>query len=116
MLSLDLSKKPTLTEKTAKIKTKEYKMIQSDREKTDYCLGLIEQYRQKKGYKEFHRLHRELERMMGSVEFHFYDDNNERKEVLTFTSYQQMIDTLTEKIRQENGKPCQLEFFRGNII
>ncbi|WQS69722.1 hypothetical protein KVC68_04865 [Helicobacter pylori] len=60
----------------------------------------LEQYKQKKGYKHSHRIHRELERMMGIVEFHFYDDNYEKKEILTFTSYQQMIDTLTEKLKE----------------
>ena len=77
-------------------------MLKSDREKTDYCLDLIEQYRKKKGYKWWHRLHRELERMMGIVEFHFYGENHEKKEILTFTSYEQMINTLTEKLKQVN--------------
>ncbi|MGH1580779.1 hypothetical protein ACRBDK_07855 [Helicobacter pylori] len=75
-------------------------MIQSAKEKTDYCLGLIEQYRQKKGYKEWHRIHRELERMMGIVEFHFLDANKEKKEALTFRSYNGMIETLTKLINE----------------
>ncbi|RVY22420.1 hypothetical protein [Helicobacter pylori] len=90
-------------------------MKQSAREKTGYCLYLIEQYKQKKGYKEWHRLHRELERMMGIVEFHFYDDNYEKKEILTFNSYQQMIDTLTEKLKQANTNQFQRDFFIGDI-
>ncbi|GAA8493626.1 hypothetical protein KKKH51_04110 [Helicobacter pylori] len=77
-------------------------MLKSAREKTDYCLDLIEQYKKKKGYKEWHRIHRELERMMGIVEFHFYDSDNEKKEVLTFTSYEEMINTLTEKIKAKD--------------
>ena len=54
--------------------------------------------------------------MMGIVEFNFYDENYEKKEVLTFTSYQQMVETLTEKIKQANYTPCQLQLFRENII
>ncbi|PDW14107.1 hypothetical protein BB387_01285 [Helicobacter pylori] len=75
-------------------------MLKSAREKTDYCLGLIEQYKQKKGYKEWHRLHRELERMMGVVEFHFIDKEKVKQEVLSFRSYNEMIQTLTEKIKE----------------
>lgn len=78
-------------------------MLKSAREKTDYCLDLIEQYTKKKGYKEW-RIHRDLEKMMDIVEFHFYDDNNEKKETLTFSSYDQMIETLTPKIKESNGK------------
>ncbi len=91
-------------------------MLKSAREKTDHCLDLIEQYKQKKGYKEWHRIHRELERMMGIVEFHFYDHQYEKKEILTFSSYQQMIDTLTEKLKEANEKPCKLEFFRDDAV
>ncbi len=76
-------------------------MLKSAREKTDYCLDLIEQYKKKKGYKSWNRLHRELDRMMSIVEFHFYDANYEKKEVLTFTSYDEMINTLTEKIKEK---------------
>lgn len=60
-------------------------MLKSAREKTDYCIDLVEQYKQKKGYKGWDRTHRELERMMSIVEFHFYDFDNEKKEILTFT-------------------------------
>lgn len=77
-------------------------MLKSAREKTAYCLDLVEQYKQKKGYKDWNRIHRELERMMGIAEFHFYDANNKKKEVLTFTSYEEMINTLTEKIKAKD--------------
>ncbi|RPF67418.1 hypothetical protein EGW01_06920 [Helicobacter pylori] len=77
------------------------KMLKSAREKTDYCLGLIEQYMQKKGYKDYYRLHRELERMMGVAEFHFLDTNKEKKEVLTFSGYDNMIATLTNKLKED---------------
>ncbi|WP_120900639.1 hypothetical protein [Helicobacter pylori] len=58
----------------------------------------------KKGYKSYYRIHRELERMMGIVEFHFIDKENVKKEVLTFTSYNQMIETLKQKIREAREK------------
>lgn len=77
-------------------------MLKSAREKTDYCLDLVDQYKKKKGYKEWHRIYRELERMIGIVEFHFYDANYNKKEVLTFTSYEEMINTLTEKIKAKD--------------
>ena len=73
-------------------------MLKSAREKTDYCLELVEKYKEKKGYKYWNRIHRELERMMGIVEFHFYNAEYIKKEVLTFTSYEEMVNTLTEKI------------------
>ncbi|GAA7927011.1 hypothetical protein HpBT060_15220 [Helicobacter pylori] len=79
-------------------------MLKSAREKTDYCLDLVEQYKKKKGYKCWNRIHRELERMMGIVEFHFYDANNEKKEVLTFTSYEEIVKTLTEKIKTKDDR------------
>lgn len=78
-------------------------MLKSAREKTDYCLDLVEQYKQAKGYKHWNRIHRELERMMGIVEFHFYDANYNKKEVLTFTSYEEMVKTLTEKIKAKDN-------------
>lgn len=74
-------------------------MLKSAREKTDYCLDLVEQYKKKMGYKRWNRIHREIERMMGIVEFHFYDDNYDKKEVLTFKSYEEIVNTLTEKIK-----------------
>lgn len=74
-------------------------MIQSHNEKYNQCMDLIEQYRQKKGYKRYYRIHRELERMMGIAEFHFVDKDNIKQEVLTFTSYDNMIETLTEKLK-----------------
>ena len=77
-------------------------MLKSAREKTDYCLDLVEQYKKKKGYKECDRIHRELERMMSIVEFHFYDANNNKKEVLTFASYEEMINTLTQKLKDKD--------------
>ncbi|GAA7941868.1 hypothetical protein HpBT072_03950 [Helicobacter pylori] len=40
--------------------------------------------------------------MMSIVEFHFYDDNYDKKEVLTFTSYEEMVNTLTEKIKAKD--------------
>ena len=77
-------------------------MLKSAREKTDYCLDLVEQYKKKKGYKNWNRTNRELERMRSIVEFHFYDANYNEKEVLTFTSYEEMINTLTEKIKAKD--------------
>lgn len=77
-------------------------MLKSAREKTDYCLDLVEQYKKKKGYKHYNRIHRELERMMRIVEFHFYDDANNKKEVLIFTNYEGMVATLTEKIKAKD--------------
>ncbi|GAA9626138.1 hypothetical protein HpVa144_15930 [Helicobacter pylori] len=77
-------------------------MLKSAREKTDYCLDLVEQYKNKKGYKAWNRIHREPERMMDIVEFHFYDAHYNKKEVLTFTSYEEMINTLTEKIKAKD--------------
>lgn len=62
-------------------------------------MDLLEQYMQKKGYKSYYRLHRELERMMGIAEFHLVDKDNIKQEVLTFTSYNEMIETLTEKLK-----------------
>uniref|UniRef100_UPI001968B1A4 hypothetical protein n=1 Tax=Helicobacter pylori TaxID=210 RepID=UPI001968B1A4 len=59
-----------------------------------------EQYMQKKGYKRYYRIHRELERMMGHVEFHFIDKENVKKEVLCFRSYKEMIETLTNKLKE----------------
>lgn len=35
--------------------------------------------------------------MMGVAEFHFLDANKEKKEVLTFRSYNDMIETLTSE-------------------
>ena len=90
-------------------------MLKSDKEKTDYCLDLIEQYKIKKGYKMWHRMNRELERMMGIVEFHFYDHNNNKKEILTFSSYKQMIDTLTEKLKQKGDNPSQPVFCMHDV-
>ncbi|GAA8847433.1 hypothetical protein HpRN173_04180 [Helicobacter pylori] len=40
--------------------------------------------------------------MMSIVEFHFYDAHHKKKEVLTFTSYEEMINTLTEKIKAKD--------------
>lgn len=77
-------------------------MLKSAREKTDYCINLVEQYKKKNGYKAWNKIHRELERMMDIVEFHFYDANYNKKEVLTFTSYEEMITTLTEKIKAKD--------------
>lgn len=37
--------------------------------------------------------------MMGIAEFHFRDKNNVKQEVLTFRSYNEMIETLTEKLK-----------------
>ncbi|MGL2796491.1 hypothetical protein ACQJ9I_07415 [Helicobacter pylori] len=74
-------------------------MIQSHKEKTDYCLDLIEQYKKKKGYKSHTRIHRHLERMMGIAEFHFYDSNNVKKEILTFTGYDSIIEILQAKLK-----------------
>lgn len=77
-------------------------MLKSAREKTDYCLDLVEQYKEKKGYKDWKKIDRELERMMSIVEFHFYDANYNKKEVLTFTGYEEMVNTLTEKIKAKD--------------
>jgi len=40
--------------------------------------------------------------MMGIVEFHFYDAQYNKKEVLTFTSYEEMINALGEKIEAKD--------------
>lgn len=77
-------------------------MLKSAREKTDYCLDLVEQYKKKKGYKGWNKIRRELERMMCIVEFHFYDDNYNEKELLTFTSYEEMINALKDKIESKD--------------
>ncbi len=45
-------------------------------------------------------MHRELERMMGVAEFHFLDANKDKKEALTFRSYNEMIETLTKLIKE----------------
>lgn len=58
---------------------------------------------EKKGYKGWNKIRRELERMMCIVEFHFYDANYNEKEVLTFTSYEEMINTLKEKIEAKDN-------------
>ncbi|MGL2467706.1 hypothetical protein ACOWNJ_05580 [Helicobacter pylori] len=42
--------------------------------------------------------------MMGVAEFHFLDANQDKKEALTFRSYNEMIETLTEKIKEANEK------------
>lgn len=99
-LLLALSKKPTLTDKTANIKTKEDNMLQSHNEKYNECMDLLEQYRMKKDYKSYYRIHRELERMMEHVEFHFIDKNNVEQEVLCFSSYNEMIETLINKMKE----------------
>lgn len=75
-------------------------MLQSHNEKYNLCMDLLEQYRVKKGYKSYYRIHRELERMMGHVEFHFIDKENVKKEVLSFRSYNEMIETLTNKLKE----------------
>lgn len=75
-------------------------MLQSHNEKYNECMGLLEQYRMKKGYKRYYRIHRELERMMGHVEFHFIDKNNVKQEALCFSSYNEMIETLTNKLKE----------------
>lgn len=62
--------------------------------------GFIRTIMQKKSYKSYYRLHRELERMMGIVEFHLVDKDNIKQEVLTFRSYNQMIETLTNKLKE----------------
>lgn len=61
-------------------------------------MGLLEKYMRLKGYVEYYRIHRELERMMGVVEFHFLNAKKEKKEALTFRSYNKMIETLTKLI------------------
>ncbi|WQW38606.1 hypothetical protein KVM50_02995 [Helicobacter pylori] len=86
-------------------------MLQSKQEKEKRCMGLLDIYMQVKGYVRYYRLHRELERIMGVVEFHFLDKENVKQEALTFRSYNDMIETLTEKIKQSDGKPYQREFF-----
>lgn len=63
-------------------------------------MDLIDQYMIKKRYKSYYRLHRELERMMGIVEFHFVDKENVKQEALTFSSYDEMIETLTNKLKE----------------
>ncbi|WQU69761.1 hypothetical protein KVD73_00995 [Helicobacter pylori] len=78
-------------------------MLQTHKEKTEYCLDLIEQYKNKKGYKYHTRIHRELERMMGIAEFHFYDAKNVKQEILTFSGYDNMIATLTEKLKDSES-------------
>lgn len=75
-------------------------MLQSHNEKHNQCMDLLEQYRAKKGYKSYYRIHRELERMMGHVEFHFIDKENVKKEVLCFRSYNEMRETLTKKLKE----------------
>lgn len=75
-------------------------MLQSPNEKYNICMDLLEQYRVKKGYKSYYRIHRELERMMGHVEFHFVNKENVKKEVLCFRSYNEMIKTLTNKLKE----------------
>lgn len=75
-------------------------MLQSHNEKYNQCMDLLEQYMTKKGYKDYYRLHRELERMMGVAEFHLVDKDNVKQEVLTFVSYNHMIETLTEKLKE----------------
>lgn len=76
-------------------------MLQSHNEKYNLCMDLLEQYRVKKGYKSYYRIHRELERMMGHVEFYFIDKENIKQEVLCFRSYNEMIETLTNKLKGE---------------
>lgn len=75
-------------------------MLQSHNEKDNQCMDLLEQYMQKKGYKRYYPLHRQLERMMGVVGFHLVDKNNVKQEVLTFSSYNEMIETLTNKLKE----------------
>ncbi|RVY95431.1 hypothetical protein [Helicobacter pylori] len=79
-------------------------MLQSKQEKEKECQDLLKQYMEKKGYKCYYTLPRELERMMGIVEFHFFDYKYDKKEILAFRSYQQMIDRLTEKLKEANEK------------
>lgn len=62
--------------------------------------NLLEKYIDKKHYKRYYRIHRELERMMGHVEFYFIDSNNIKQEVLYFRSYNEMIETLTNKLKE----------------
>lgn len=78
-------------------------MLQSNNEKENQCLGLLEQYMQKKGYKRYYRIHRELERMMGHVEFHFVDKGNIKQEALCFRGYNEMIETLTNKLKESSS-------------
>lgn len=75
-------------------------MLQSNNEKYNLCMDLLEQYRVKKGYKSYYRIHRELERMLGHVEFHFIDKENVKKEVLCFSSYNEMIETITKLLKE----------------
>ena len=63
-------------------------------------MGLLEKYMRLKGYVDYYRIHRELERMMGVVEFHFRDKENVKKEALTFSSYNEMIEVLTKLIEK----------------
>lgn len=74
-------------------------MLQSHNEKETPCWDLLDQYMQKKGYQSYYRIHRELERMMGHVEFHLVDKKNVKQEVLGFRSYNQMIETLTKLLK-----------------
>ena len=75
-------------------------MIQSHAEKEKECHDLLKQYMAKKGYKRYYNLNRELMRLMGHVEFHFVDFDNVKQEVLCFRSYNEMIATLKEKLKE----------------
>ncbi|PDX52803.1 hypothetical protein BB482_03975 [Helicobacter pylori] len=74
-------------------------MLQTHKEKTEYCLDLIEQYKKKKGYKEHTSIHRHLERLIGIAEFHFYDAYGVKKEILTFSGYDSMVKPPLAKAR-----------------
>ena len=62
--------------------------------------GFIRAIQDKKGYKIYYPLHRQLERMIGHVEFHFIDKENVKKEVLCFRGYNEMIETLTKLLKE----------------
>ena len=60
---------------------------------------IISHAKKKKGYKDWNKMYRELEKMKGIVRFHFYEADYKKKEVLTFTSYEEGINTLIEGIK-----------------
>ncbi|WQU14672.1 hypothetical protein KVE25_00300 [Helicobacter pylori] len=99
ILSIPTNKIKAITSKNAIT----FCYFKAEKERLNGIANVYHYTKHSEGYKEWHRLHRELERMMGIVEFHFYDDNHEKKEILTFSSYQQMIDTMKEKLKETKG-------------